>query len=64
MANFAAANLLIATFGATSDTLALIYNGWTFGKSICFLTGVLVTTSGKYFKISEKAFLILNLMKK
>ena len=56
LANFAAANLFVATFGATSDALALIYNGWTFGKNICFLTGVLVTTSGKYFKISKNTF--------
>ena len=34
-------------FGATIDVLALFYNGWTFGKDVCTITGTLVTTSGK-----------------
>lgn len=46
MANFAAVDLLLAAFGATIDVLALFYNGWSFGKSVCMITGSLVTTSG------------------
>ena len=46
--NLVLAETLIAVFGLPIDFLASYYYGWKMGKSVCILTGFILSTSGKF----------------
>ena len=46
LVNLTCAELILASIGIPFDVLALLQNGWRFGKDICIVVGTLVTTSG------------------
>ena len=46
LVNLTCAELILASVGIPFDVLALLQNGWRFGKDICIVVGALVTTSG------------------
>jgi len=44
--NLAVVEFLLAFFGVSMDVLALIQDGWQYGKDLCMAQGALVTTAG------------------
>ena len=46
--NLVLAETLIAVIGLPIDFLASYYYGWKMGKSLCVLTGFILSTSGKF----------------
>ena len=50
------AEFIIAAFGLPVDFLASWWHGWKMGKTLCIVTGFILTTTGK-FKNLKKNFL-------
>ena len=46
LVNLAVVEFLLAFFGVSMDVLALIQDGWQYGKDLCMAQGALVTTAG------------------
>ena len=46
LVNLALVEFLLAFFGVSMDVLALIQDGWQYGKDLCMAQGALVTTAG------------------
>ena len=46
LVNLTCAELILASIGIPFDVMALLQNGWRFGKDICIVVGALATTSG------------------
>ena len=45
--NMVFAEFIIAAFGLPVDFTASFYHGWKMGKTLCHLTGFILTTTGK-----------------
>ena len=55
--NMVFAEFIIAAFGLPVDFTASFYHGWKMGKTLCHLTGFILTTTGKCINF----FIILDL---
>ena len=49
--NMIFAELIMALYGLPVDFASSLFHGWKLGKDMCYVTGFLVTMSGKYAKI-------------
>jgi thiamine transporter ThiT len=48
--NLVLAESIITIYGLPIDFLASYYFGWKMGKTLCLLSGVMLTISGKIYK--------------
>ena len=46
--NMVLAEFIIAAFGLPIDFTASFYHGWKMGKTLCHITGFILTTTGMY----------------
>ena len=49
--NLIVAELLMASYGIPIDFVASLLHGWKLGKTMCNVTGFLLTLSGQYISL-------------
>ena len=58
--NMIFAEMIMALYGVPVDFVSSLMHGWKLGKNMCYVTGFLVTLSGKYASIYKPKNNIVN----
>ena len=58
--NMIFAEMIMALYGVPVDFVSSLMHGWKLGRNMCYVTGFLVTLSGKYASIYKPKNNIVN----